>query len=201
MYLQATVCLVSKKGVTILSIICGSIQPKSIIDSISTDALALIIAILALILSAWQWIRVLKEERFSLNIKCSGYQILKSEKNETYRDYIFGFIVDNLSSLPISISYISFLSTQNKWIRFCLTKRFMKDHFIPPGLDNPYRFFTSEFPVNIGSYSSALIYVTFESMDGTEILFKNGTVEFTFTTSRKEKTLTLDCQEMPVLNQ
>lgn len=99
------------------------------------------ISILALSLSIFQWIRVLWKERFAVNVTCVGYQLITSTVNESYRNYIFGFMVDNLSSTPTSLSYISFLSTQNKWVRFCLTKRFMKEHLIPPGSNDSYRFF------------------------------------------------------------
>ena len=174
-----------------------NIQPKSI----SADALALIIAILALILSVWQWIRTLWKERFSINIKCNGYQLITSEEKKNYRNYTFSFMVDNLSSVPTSLSYISFFSTRNRWERFCLTKRFMKEHFIPPGLNNPYRFFTSDFPVNIDSHSSVLVFATFESLDGTEVSFDGENAHFMFKTSRKEKSLILQCQKMSLLNQ
>lgn len=178
-----------------------AIQAEPIAEFSSLEIAAIIISILALLLSVWQWIRNLRKERFSINVKCIGYQLLISEEKENYRNYTFGFIVDNLSSLPVSLSYISFLSDKNEWVRFCLTKRFMKEHFIPPGLNTPYQFFTSDFPVNIDSYTSVLVFATFESMNSTEVSFEGKNANFTFKTSRKEKVLTLQCSKMSVLNQ
>lgn len=159
------------------------------------------ISILALSLSIFQWIRVLWKERFAVNVTCVGYQLITSTVNESYRNYIFGFVVDNLSSTPTSLSYISFLSTQNKWVRFCLTKRFMKEHLIPPGANDSYRFFTTDFPVNIDSHSSVLVFAIFESMDGIEVSFDNEKANFKFKTSRKEKTLLIPCVKTSLLNQ
>lgn len=189
-----------KKG-TVTMCLTSNVQSEPIINFYSTNTWALIISIFALTISIWQWVRTLWNERFAIKVKSTGYQLLTSESNSAYRSYIVGFIVDNLSSLPVSISYISFKSDKNEWVQFRLTKRFMKEHYIPPGLDKPYRFFTTDFPINIDAHSSALIYVIHESLDKTEILLHNNKANFRFRTSRGSKVFYLDCNKMSVLSQ
>jgi hypothetical protein len=79
----------------------------------------------------------------------------------------------------------------------------MKEHFIPPGLDNSYRFFTSDFPVNIEAYSSALIYATYETKDSLEHVFidDESRCYFEFVTNRKIKKTTLLCHKIDLLSQ
>lgn len=181
--------------------IISASHTKTAVEILSMDYLTIGISMLALLISVWQWVRTLLKERFAIKIKCTGYQLITSEQIEKYRNYTFGFIVDNLSSVPVSISRISFLSDDNAWTSFRLTKRFMKEHFIPPGLDNPYRFFTSDFPVNIDSHSSVLIYAAFETTSAVEVSFDGDNARFMFETSRKSKSLSIKCIKMSVLEQ
>lgn len=169
----------------------------------SIDKLNLIIAVAALLISAFQWIGGLFSQRFHISVSCTGYSIGLAEEIKDYRNNTFGFIVNNHSSLPISINSIQVLTVSRKYKCFDLTRRFMKEHFIPPGLNNPYQFFTSDFPVKIDAYSSVLIYATFETKDVQEhILFdEKSRCSFKIITNRRTKRITIPCQKTDFLTQ
>lgn len=167
------------------------------------DVITVFIAGAAFTLSVIQAIEVCYRQRFSISEVCTGYCIGESDIIPNYRNVIFGLTITNNSSLPISINAIHIRTVSNHYKSFLLTKRFLKEHFIPPGLDNPYQFFTTEFPVNIDAYSSALVYVMYETEDPTEYPYisPDSYCEFEFITSRKKKPDRLLCSEVEFLEQ
>lgn len=161
------------------------------------DLFALIVAIIALALSLVQWISGLYSQRFQISVSCIGYSILTSELIPKFRRNTFGFVVCNHSSLPISINRIDIQTVSGKFESFNLTRRFLKEHYIPPGLDNPYQFYTTDFPINIDAYSSALVFATYETKDeNMHVSFVQPSMCcFKFITSRKTKCFSLECFE------
>ena len=106
---------------------------------------AILISSTSLILSAFMTFRTLLKDRFATDVSCLGYDFSSSELRKDYRRYLFYFLIDNLSSIPLSVSYIQVHMADDSFTTFTLTKRFMKQHFIPPGLDNPYDFLLRNF--------------------------------------------------------
>lgn len=161
------------------------------------DVIALIVAVIALILSLVQWVSGLYSQRFRISVSCIGYSISDSELIPNFRQNIFGFVVCNHSSLPISINRIDVQTVSGEFKSFNLTRRFLKEHYIPPGLDNPYQFFTTDFPINIDAYSSALVFATYETKDeNMHVSFVQPSMCcFRFVTNRKTKRFFLECFE------
>lgn len=158
------------------------------------DIVSTVIGSLALFLSLASWIRTLIKERFKIQVSCQGYQITKSDYLENYSEYVFAFIFDNLSSVPLSVSSISVEMTDGTLKTFDLTRRFIKEHFIPPGTERTYEFFSTDFPVNLAGNSSCLIFATFEKNDSAEVKFDvNSQANFLFHTNLKKKILSLYC--------
>lgn len=166
------------------------------------DTVTFIIAVLAFALSVLQWIFTLYKERFHISVTCTGYSIHTSTEIKDYQHNTFGFIVNNHSSLPISVNIIRVRTVSNGYKNFDLTHRFMKEHLFPLGTDT-YQFFTTDFPVKIDAYSSSLIYATFETKDKDEHIFfsDNSECYFEFVTNRKVKSATLVCKEINFLKQ
>lgn len=166
----------------------------------TADIVSTVIGSLALILSLASWIRVLLKERFKIQVSCQGYQITKSELLENYSDYVFAFIFDNLSSVPLSISSISVEMTDGTMKTFNLTKRFLKEHSIPYDIERSYSFFSTDFPVNLPGNSSCLILATFENNEPSEVKFStNSRANFLFHTNLKKKYLSLYCPSFDIL--
>jgi len=122
----------------------------------------------------------------NLEIESTGYYAFKAEKIPLV-EYNFGLMLNNLSSSPISINNVSVLRTDGSFQRCVLTRRFLKEHYIPPGLNRPYQFFTADFPVNLAPHESKLIFVHFCVKGTSQIdVDANGKVLFRFTTNKKQ---------------
>ena len=160
------------------------------------DIINAVIACIALFLSLSQWIYSLWKSRYHFLITNTGYYLVKAEANPKYRSYTFGFFVENLSSNPLNILYFSVLLTNGRYERCLLTHRFLKEHFIPPGLDNPYRFFSNDFPIHLDGNCSKLIYVNFVFDDDSMVAFSDaGKASFMIVSDRKCKTMEIYCTE------
>lgn len=165
--------------------------------------ISIILSVLSFTLSVLQWIFVLRKQSFNISVSCTGYSVSTSELISNYRDYTFGFIVNNHSSLPISINSVCVRTESGKYKMFDLTKRFLKEHFIPPGTERTYQLFSSEFPVNIDAYSSSLVYATYETKLTDEHIFFDDDLfcHFEFVTNRKTVFKVLRCERISLLEQ
>lgn len=171
-------------------------ESKSIIDLLTIENVTFWIAVLGFALSIGQILFGLWHKRYNLKISNTGYSLIQSEFNSSYRQYVFGFFVENLSSNPVNIMYISALCKGGSYIRCTLTHRFLKEHFIPPGLDRPYQFFTSDFPIHLDGRCSKLIFVIYTCHSNEQILFSDSNqVTFLVKSDLKDDSFTLSCKE------
>lgn len=169
---------------------------KNVPRLLTQDNITTFIAVAGFLLSSGQLLFGLWHKRYNLKISNTGYSIIKSEFNSSYREYIFGFFVENLSSNPVNIMYISALCKGGAYVRCTLTHRILKEHFIPPGLERPYQFFTSDFPIHLDGHCSKLIFIMFICSENEEILFTNsGDVTFQIKSDLKDDVFSLSCIE------
>lgn len=140
------------------------------------ENITFLIAVAGFILSVAQLLSSLWKKRYNLRITNTGYSLTTPKDNPKLREYTFGFFVENLSSNPINIIYLAAQCKNGSFYRCTLTHRFFKEHFMSPGTDRPYPFFTADFPIHLDGNTSKLIFVMFSCKDNEQILFSDSSV-------------------------
>lgn len=156
---------------------------------ITKETITLIIAVAGFLLSVAQLIYGIYSNRthFSVEIK----NVEKARWNNK-NVYIFTFLINNLSSAPLVITQVS---TQNVICRLNRKRIGEIYHTKYPETDIPCteRIFSSELPINLTSYASAIHHFIFQKEDGKLNLASPMSV--TFQTNKKKKTFNLDCPD------
>lgn len=153
-----------------------------------------LIAIISFFLSIGQLFYGIWKRRYHLKLTNTGY--MQIEVNKKPKTYVFGFFIENHSSNPLNVLYLSALCHDGTYCRCTLTHRFLKEHFMPPGLDRPYQFFTTDFPIHLDAHTSKLIFVMFTSDRNKQILFFNsGMVRFNIKSDLRNDYQNLPCTQ------
>ncbi|MBS6504227.1 MAG: hypothetical protein KH415_21915 [Clostridium sp.] len=165
--------------------------------------LPLVISVISLLISLIQFGISIYSKRFTIYISPIGFQ--KSE-SELYESFFFKLLIENKSNLPISITNIKVLTSENSLLNCSLTKRFVGETFMTlNGQEvNKNVYYTADFPINILPYGAVMPYIVFRIPKSTDInIFKDlmNTIELEIHTNRKIKRVCLtDLKEINCLD-
>ncbi|MDU1314498.1 MAG: hypothetical protein E6940_10625 [Clostridium septicum] len=165
--------------------------------------LPLIISVISLLISLIQFTISIYSKRFTIDISPIGFQ--KSE-SELYERFFFKLLIENKSNLPISITNIKVLKSDNSLFNCSLTKHFVGESFMTfNGQEvNKNVYYTTDFPINILPYGAVMPCIVFRIPKNNDInIFKNSmnNIELEIHTNRKVKRVCLtDLKEINFLD-
>lgn len=165
--------------------------------------LSLVISFISLIISLTQFTISIYSRRFTLDISPIGFQ---KNESELYKSFFFKLLIENNSNLPISITNIKVLTSDDSLFNCSLTKHFVGESFMTiNGQEvNKNVYYTADFPINILPYGATMPYIVFRIPKSADInIFKDSmnSIELEIHTNRKIKRVSLiDLKEINFLD-